>query len=122
MLKKVICAACAVLLFPKRLTLSTTCLGLTPSVLLKELLDVNCNAAQSLPALPGQGPPRPDVKFFTGYAGWGAGQLQRECNEDVWWVVAGAWRRKVANSRGTIDMEFGGSSGVCWVCGMKYGT
>ena len=29
-----------------------------------------------------------NFKFFTGYAGWGPGQLQRECSEDVWWPVA----------------------------------
>eukprot|EP00668_Euglena_longa_P017673 GGOE01022106.1.p1 GENE.GGOE01022106.1~~GGOE01022106.1.p1 ORF type:complete len:435 (-),score=39.68 GGOE01022106.1:201-1346(-) len=29
-----------------------------------------------------------DVKFFCGYAGWGPGQLQRECDDGVWWVMA----------------------------------
>jgi len=29
-----------------------------------------------------------EVKFFTGYAGWSPGQLQRECNDGVWWLAA----------------------------------
>ena len=29
-----------------------------------------------------------DWKFFTGYAGWGPGQLNKECTENVWWPIA----------------------------------
>jgi len=29
-----------------------------------------------------------DWKFFTGYAGWGPGQLNAECTENVWWPIA----------------------------------
>jgi putative transcriptional regulator len=32
-----------------------------------------------------------DVKFFIGYSGWGAGQLNKEINEDHSWLISPGW-------------------------------
>jgi putative transcriptional regulator len=44
------------------------------------VLDVSHDAALLAAALDG-------VRIFTGYAGWGAGQLEAEIEEGAWWVV-----------------------------------
>jgi putative transcriptional regulator len=62
------------------------------------------------------GPELRDLRLFTGYAGWGAGQLEGEIREDAWFVVeaepadlftahpGGLWRAVLGRQRGELAM------------------